>query len=379
MKIEKTKFYSWKIGNLAKGCQLCVRGEKLVLFITGLCSNNCFYCPISDKKKNKDVIYANEWPIKKEKEILEEARLCDAKGAGITGGDPLIKLERTVKFIKLLKKTFGKAFHLHLYTPAKLLTAPKLNKLYNVGLDEIRYHLDPDKKQEWKKILLAKKYKWKIGVEIPAIPNKEKNIKQMIDFLDGKIDFLNINELEISDNNANQLLEKGYQTKDSVSYGIKGSDELAKRLLRYCAKKKVKFAVHYCTCTLKDKVQLAKRIKRRAKNVAKKFDVITEDGMLFRGAIYDKVIPGFDYNNKIKKVKDKQKIIHKLNKASIALRGKNKIPASLFQVDQEHLRILTSARIVEELASEIKKLKLKPALITEYPTYDLLIVELDFL
>ena len=57
VKVEKTKFYSWKIGNLAKGCKQCVKGEKTVLFITGKCSLRCFYCPISDQKKNKDVIY----------------------------------------------------------------------------------------------------------------------------------------------------------------------------------------------------------------------------------------------------------------------------------------------------------------------------------
>ena len=63
MKIEKTKFYSKKIGSLARGCKQCVKGEKLVLFITGVCPRNCWYCSISEKKKNKDVIFANERPI----------------------------------------------------------------------------------------------------------------------------------------------------------------------------------------------------------------------------------------------------------------------------------------------------------------------------
>ena len=97
------------------------------------------------------------------------------------------------------------------------------------------------------------------------------------------------------------------------------------------------------------------------------------------GAIYDKIVPGFDYYNKIKKTKNKNKIKNKLNKATKTLRDKNKIPKELFYIDKERLRILTSARIVEELQDEIKKLKLKPTIITEYPTYDSLIIELDFL
>ena len=60
--IEKTLWHSWKNGNIAKGCKLCVCGEKTVLFITGLCSKNtrCYYCPIADNRSGKDVIYANE-------------------------------------------------------------------------------------------------------------------------------------------------------------------------------------------------------------------------------------------------------------------------------------------------------------------------------
>ena len=67
---------------------MCVKGEKLVLFVTGLCPRQCYFCPISDKKYKKDVIYADEWPVTNIHQIIEEAKLIDAKGAGFTGGDP---------------------------------------------------------------------------------------------------------------------------------------------------------------------------------------------------------------------------------------------------------------------------------------------------
>ena len=91
--IQNTKFYSKKIGTLAKGCQLCVKGSKLVLFVTGLCPRSCDYCPISDIKHKKDVVYADEWPTNQINDIIKEAELIKAEGAGITGGDPLCKLE----------------------------------------------------------------------------------------------------------------------------------------------------------------------------------------------------------------------------------------------------------------------------------------------
>jgi len=191
MRIDKTKFYSKKIGNLAKGCRQCVKGQKLVYFVTGICPRRCYYCPISDKKYGKDVIYANERLVKNIHQVIEEAKLCDAKGAGFTGGDPLCNLFRTIFSIRQLKKIFGKSFHIHLYTSFDLIDNQNLGKLFRAGLDEIRFHADIEDDKLWDKILLAKEFKWDIGVEIPVIPGKLKETKKLIDYFYDKIDFLN--------------------------------------------------------------------------------------------------------------------------------------------------------------------------------------------
>ncbi|MBW3004407.1 radical SAM protein [Candidatus Woesearchaeota archaeon] len=373
----KTSFYSWKKGKLPKGCAYCVKGEKLVLFVTGLCPNKCFFCPVSEKKCGKDVIYANEWKITSPKDIIEEAKLTKAKGAGITGGDPLVKLDRTVKYIKLLKKKFGKKFHIHLYTPLNLVTKEKLSKLHKAGLDEIRFHPMLDKQKEWKKIELANKFKWDVGVEIPVIPGKKKETIKLIDYIKGKIDFLNLNELEISDTNVNKLVEKGFKPKDKISYGVKGSEKLAKEILNHL--KKSKLNIHYCTTTTKDKAQLARRIKRRALNVALKTDFITKEGTLVRGAVYlPELKPDFGYGLQVESV-NLSKFIKKLKIAKTKLQKQLGIPANVLQIDELKPRILTSIAIVDELKQEIKKLKLVPAIIEEYPTWDALEVDVQFL
>ena len=163
-------------------------------------------------------------------QAIKEAKLCSAKGAGITGGDPLVKLWRTTLCIKELKKEFGKDFHIHLYAPLNLVTKDALKKLYRAGLDEIRFHPKLDSDKEWSKILWAKEFDWDIGVEVPAIPGKEKQSKGLIDYIKGKVDFLNINELELADNSVWRR-KKNIKCKDNISYAIKGSDELAKKLL----------------------------------------------------------------------------------------------------------------------------------------------------
>jgi hypothetical protein len=351
----KTRYYSYKLGSLAKGCMPCINGEKSVLFITGLCARHCYFCPISDKKRNKDVVYINEWPTKKEKDILKEVSLCSSKGAGITGGDPLVKTDRCVKLIRMLKKKFGKKFHIHLYTPLNLVDEKKLEKLYKAGLDEIRFHPDLEDDKEWNKLVLAKRFNWDIGVEIPSIPGKEKETKKLIDFIKGKIDFLNINELEISDTNAQNFVKMGFKPKDRISYGVKGSEELALKLLRYC-KGKIK-NVHYCTTKLKDRVQLRKRIMLRAKNAKKPYDLIIDDGMLYRGVIY---------------CKQPRKVMKQLMKEYV-------IPKSLIEFDKKKNRILTASWIVYELRKDLKKKGLIIALVEEYPTYDQLEVEINYL
>ena len=395
--INKTPYYSYKLGTLPKGCQLCVKGAKLVLFITGLCPRSCCYCPISDKKYKKDVIYADEWPITNIHQIVKEAKLIDAKGAGFTGGDPLCKLWRTLFCLRTLKKTFGKRFHIHLYTSLDLVNEKNLKQLYKAGLDEIRFHPDLENNKLWNKIKMAKKFNWKVGVEIPVIPKKEEETKKLIDFLSKiKIDFLNLNELEIADNKVNKLLELDYKTKNNLSYAVKGSEELALKLLKYC-KGKIK-NIHYCTATLKDKVQLANRIKRRAKNIAKPFDIINKDGTLTRGAIYLKDLrPSFNYNQKLKEINKnkKNKLIKELNKIKNQIKKDFRIRNSLIEVDKEKLRILTSTQIINKIKDKINKIILNDwvkdkkilrspkdlylAIITEYPTFDGIILELEFL
>lgn len=247
--VEDTPFYSRKLGSLPKGCEMCVKGEKLVLYITGLCPRSCWYCPLSDKRKDKDVIYANEWKIEDMKQMLEEANLTEAKGAGITGGDPLVKIDRTVEYIKFLKKKFGKNFHIHIYTIFVLATDENLKKLYDAGLDEIRFHPDFELKEQWSRIDRALKYDWEVGLEIPGIPMNKKEIFEMIDFFEGKVKFLNVNELEVAERNMDDMEKFGYETKTDISHGILGSEEFAEELMEYCRKKDMN--VHFVLQSLR--------------------------------------------------------------------------------------------------------------------------------
>ena len=374
-----TKWYSYKIGDLARGCKLCISGSKMVLFITGLCSRSCYFCPVSDEKYQKDVVFANELKVRNFNDILTEAKAMNAKGAGITGGDPLSKLSRTVNCIKKLKEKFGKKFHIHLYTSLNLVSEHSLKKLYLAGLDEIRFHLDLDSKKLWKKLEIAKKFKWDIGVELPLIPNKENELKQIIDYINNKIDFINLNELEVADNNHSNLTKLGFHVKNKTSYAINGSLELGLKLINYSKFKKYRIPIHLCTAKLKDATQLSERIKREAKIVKHDFDIMDKEGLLTRGALYlPELKPSFSYRDKLKGV-NKEKYIRKLNQLNIKIKNKLKLNNNNFVIDENKLRILLSKKNIIKNKEFFLKMNLVPAIVVEYPTADQFEVEIDFL
>ncbi|MEM2916571.1 MAG: radical SAM protein [Candidatus Woesearchaeota archaeon] len=375
--VKKTKWHSWSTGRLAKGCRLCVQGRKLVLFITGLCGQRCFYCPVSEHKFGRDVVYANEWQVSAPDnpvELIKEAELTGARGAGITGGDPLVNVDRCVAYIKLLKERFGRKFHIHLYTPLRLVTLERLQKLHDAGLDEIRFHPNLDDDSLWERMSLARRFDWDIGVEIPVIPGYEQKTKKLIDFVGGEVDFLNLNELELSDTTAGhyQLHVRGFKPRDELSYGAMGSRELAMILLDYASRKGI--ATHFCTAKLKDAVQLRNRIKLRAKSVALKTDIVTKEGTLVRGCAYlPELAPGTGYHEALQKA-DKKSALEKLNKMQEKARG---IGVKTV-LDDKKLRLLLSAKTIRKEAKKLKGIGLLPAIVEEYPTADALEVEVEF-
>ncbi|MDW7732543.1 MAG: radical SAM protein [Methanolobus sp.] len=264
---------------LPEGCKLCQIGAKMVLFVTGICPRDCFYCPVSMERRI-EVAYANERLVNSDQDILEEARQMDALGTGITGGEPLLRLGDVLHYIRLLKSEFGKEHHIHLYTSL----APDretIAMLAEAGLDEIRFHPPVDlwsnieESNYPRSIEYAKDHGIKVGIEVPAIEGIEN-----IAHLSRNIDcFLNLNELEFSDSNVEGMKLRGFVLESDISNAVEGSQELARKIIPLAGK------MHFCSSTYKDAVQLRERLIRIAQNTARDFDDITEDGTIIYGKI----------------------------------------------------------------------------------------------
>ena len=264
---------------ISRGCEQCAKGGKMVLFVYGYCDQrDCFYCPLGENRKNVTQVYANERPVERDQDIIEEARRMDALGSSITGGEPQEVLERTCRYIRLLKDEFGEDHHTHLYTG---ITGGRENmrRLAEAGLDEIRFH--PPFEQwgqlhgtEWEDILYtAREEGLTPAFEIPGIRAEE----EFLAFLDeGAADFCNINEFEMSQGNFRRMQEAGFELKDGHMSAVEGSHDILETMGDHPK-------VYFCTSVFKDAAQHRNRLKRMAQNVRRSFDEVTDDGTLVYG------------------------------------------------------------------------------------------------
>ncbi|MCI4337517.1 MAG: radical SAM protein [Thermoplasmata archaeon] len=276
-------------GPLSPACEQCAQGRKMVLFVTGLCRFRCFYCPVSGRRNQIDQVYANERTVTSDADVLDEARAMGADGTGITGGDPLGVIDRTEHYVRLLKDAFGPSHNIHLYTHEP--NPEKLQRLARAGLDEFRLHIPhylwgtlSGSGDAYRRVLeQAPQWGIRRGVEIPVVPEKEAELRRLLVTLDAiGVDFVNLNELEFSETNEDQLHARGYSLDPRNGWGVTGSRAVAQRVVR---ESKLKVPIHYCSSRFKDGVQLKQRLLRRAERTAPAFAERTEDGTVRLGIV----------------------------------------------------------------------------------------------
>jgi pyruvate formate-lyase activating enzyme-like uncharacterized protein len=186
-----------------------------------------------------------------------------------------------------------------------------------------------------------------VGLEVPLIPEREEDLEKLIAWAEAEgVSFVNLDEMEYSDANFARMKVRGYETKHELSYGVKGADQAALRLLD----RPWHITVHYCTSGYKDAWQLRTRIKRRAKNTARPWDVVTDDGTLVKG-----VIEG-----------------EGLSELMGELARTFRVPGKFMGLDTPKKRIEIAPWILEKIAPRLNR---PSFVVEEYPTADGLEVE----
>ncbi|MHC1627594.1 MAG: radical SAM protein [Candidatus Nezhaarchaeales archaeon] len=345
--MKTTKYMSYYVGKLPVGCRLCMNGMKLVYFATGLCSRSCFYCPLSRERKGKDVTYADEVPVKSIEDVINEAKAINARGVGVTGGDPLLKTERVVQTLKALKERFYDKLHIHLYTTTQPhVNDSALNMLLEVGIDELRFHPNLEVDDPLLPVRLAVDMGFNVGIEIPALPGFEDRTIKMLDRARKLgVSFIVINELEMTESNAAMLQIRGYKLKVGSASAVEGSWETAMTILKSI--EEMGLNGHFCPAYIKDSAQFRNRLKRKAKSIAMPHETITRDPLLVKGVIEpSEEVSLEEAANMVKAI----------------------VPNAHIYINYERRRVECNYKTLKLIAKELKKRGFKLSIVGEIPT-----------
>ncbi|MBN2372862.1 radical SAM protein [bacterium] len=258
---------------LSPGCRLCGEGSWSCLFINSICNACCFYCPASQKTKGEPS--TNTIVFTRPEDYIDYLGYFQFRGASISGGEPLMTLDRTMTFVSKIKRQLGNNIYLWLYTNGILLTESIVGRLKDAGLDEIRFDLSAVN-YSLDKLKLASGKIPKVTVEVPAIPEDESILRDLVFKLEAAgVSYLNLHKLRCTVHNYPHLARRGYTLLHEEHATVLESELTALRILRFVTDNQLALPVNYCSFAYKHHFQSLAARRRTAKFMVKPYEDIT--------------------------------------------------------------------------------------------------------
>ncbi|WP_153306397.1 radical SAM protein [Desulfogranum japonicum] len=264
--------------NLSPGCRLCVEGLWSCLFINGKCNGNCFYCPTSQDEVGSPT--TNTVSFQDSKDYIAYLRLFGFKGASISGGEPLLTLDKSVRFIRSIKKHFGENIYVWLYTNGILATRDIMKRLAGAGLDEIRFDIGATG-YSMRHLEHAVGVIPTVTVEIPAVPEENERMKCLLPTLyDCGVQHLNLHQLRLTPYNFEKMVIRNYRFLHGKKVTVLDSELTALELLLHGKKNNIKLPINYCSFPYKNQFQALAARRRNASFILKSYESLTENGFI---------------------------------------------------------------------------------------------------
>ncbi|MCB9480515.1 MAG: radical SAM protein [Desulfobacteraceae bacterium] len=274
---KRTKIYSKR---LAPGCRICAGGQWSCLFISGICNGTCFYCPAPQNEDTPPV--SQNIFFTSPGEYADYVEKLGFKGVGLSGGEPLIKLDLCLEYIRELRKSRGPNFHIWLYTNGILGTKEKFRALKDAGLNEIRFDIGATA-YSLESVGMASEFFEDLTIEIPSVPEDLELLKVKLPEMEAmKVKYLNLHQLRITPHNFQNLSKRNYTYIHGKKALVAESEISALETINYCIEKNIDISVNYCSFAYKNRIQTAAARKKAAKMIREKYDDITENGYLRR-------------------------------------------------------------------------------------------------
>ncbi|MEJ2302281.1 MAG: radical SAM protein [Anaerolineales bacterium] len=267
------------VNHISPACQACRTGKGSATFFISLkCHRDCFYC-FNPNQENYAYFREHTRDTVAELEAIRRSG-HRVRHLALTGGEPLLHKEETIRFCQIARQNFPKAYT-RLYTCGDHLDREIMQSLKEAQLDEVRFsirmHDSPKGRgHTYDRIALARAYIPNVMVEMPVLPGTLEEMKAILTELD-RLGVFGINLLEFCFplHNGDVFREKGYRIKARpyrVLYDywyagglpIAGSEAVCLDLIEFALQSGLELGVHYCSLENKHSGQIYQQNKNHA-------------------------------------------------------------------------------------------------------------------
>jgi pyruvate formate-lyase activating enzyme-like uncharacterized protein len=263
---------------LSSGCRLCGEGLWSCLFINGSCNANCFYCP---SRQDDAVIKpaTNTIEFETPEKYADYVNFFGFKGVSFSGGEPFLTFERTINYLKEIRKKCSQSIYIWLYTNGALVKEDQLKMLRNEGLDEIRFDIGAfgyslDKAE------MAARHIETVTVEIPLAPDHFETVRDLvIPMKNAGIKHLNLHQLRVTPHNISKMIDRGYKFVHGTKVTVFESEIKALKVMLHSLKNGG-VPVNYCSFLFKNGFQSSAARMRYAKLSVQDSEFITQNGYI---------------------------------------------------------------------------------------------------
>ena len=269
------------VGPLSIGCQLCGTPAGVFHFINSACTRACAFCP-QDRSKNTESLPSTDGiDFEDDEAFAEFISRFGIRRVGITGGEPLLALRRLLSRMYTIGERSGKDVYFWMNTNGDLADRSTLARLSEAGLNEIRFNISA-RDYDMEPVRRAKEYIPVVTVEIPAIPEDIEAVKKsMIEMEKMGVDFLNLIQLEVSEDNYRTMdLSRYHVCHREFMLPVFESEICALRLMLFREENRMRLPVSYCGFPYRFDVTDAQRSIRYNQCEMSGWEDITEAGYI---------------------------------------------------------------------------------------------------
>jgi pyruvate formate-lyase activating enzyme-like uncharacterized protein len=213
---------------LSDGCYACKSGNWICVYIGVNCNLKCLVCPQISRHNGPEYIWANGGAddihsLPDLKRVMERNKRIT--GISFSGGEPFLYIKEVIEWLDFINENYADMnLYLWIYTNGTKVNRKNCELLKKHGIKEIRFDLAASNYNDKiiDKIKYCKEIFDKVCVEVPVEPWKTDKLISVLPKLNEiGLDYLNLHELAICEDNLDRLIEAG-KIDPKLIYNAKG-------------------------------------------------------------------------------------------------------------------------------------------------------------